>query len=166
MTYGQTSSGKTHTLFGDKQKPGIIPLFLKDAFSKLKDVESFEDCSYKFKYSFFEIYNEKINDLLVDKGGHNLNLRENFKKNLIFVENLKQKKASSYEQVIEDLNKSNEKRKINETSMNQRSSRSHFIINFVVETKYMMDYDDTKLLSKQEKESLFEKNFYQVKKKS
>lgn len=64
MSYGQTSSGKTYTLFGDQNQQGIIPRFLLEIFTKLNDVESYEDCQYSFKYSFFEIYNEKIFDML------------------------------------------------------------------------------------------------------
>lgn len=64
MTYGQTSSGKTYTLLGDEQKAGIVALFLKDVFKKLNDLKSFEECDVKFKYSYFEIYKEKIYDLL------------------------------------------------------------------------------------------------------
>ena len=49
--------------------------------------------------------------------------------------------------------------------MNGRSSRSHFIINFEVEIKYNMDYDETKVNQPNE-EDLLKKNYYQVKKRS
>lgn len=65
---------------------GIIPRFLKEIFSKLNEVESYEDCQFTFKYSFFEIYNEKIYDMLSDDANH-LSLRET-KKNKIYVEGL------------------------------------------------------------------------------
>ena len=160
MTYGQTSSGKTYTLFGGKEQDGLIPRFLKDTFMKLKELETIEDCQFKFKYSFFEIYKEKIFDMLSDQNELSLNLRENHKK-FIYVENLKKKKTEDYLEVLEDLEYANSRRKTNETSMNLRSSRSHFIINFEVETKCLIDYDDQ---SKSEKIS--NKNFYEVKKKS
>ena len=35
MTYGQTSSGKTYTLYGSPQEKGLIPRFLETAKSKL-----------------------------------------------------------------------------------------------------------------------------------
>ena len=160
MTYGQTSSGKTHTLFGGKEQDGLIPRFLKDTFLKLKELESIEDCQFKFKYSFFEIYKEKIFDMLSDQNEFSLNLRENHKKT-IYVENLKKKKTEDYLEVLEDLEYANNRRRTNETSMNLRSSRSHFIINFEVETKCLIDYDDQ---SKSEK--IISKNYYEVKKKS
>jgi len=49
--------------------------------------------------------------------------------------------------------------------MNGRSSRSHFIINFDVEIKFNMDYDETKV-NQTSNEDLLKKNYYQVKKTS
>ncbi|KAL5985814.1 hypothetical protein ACLOJK_027801 [Asimina triloba] len=54
FAYGVTSSGKTHTMHGDQNSPGIIPLAIKDVFSLIQDV---------------------INDLL-DPTGQNLRVRE------------------------------------------------------------------------------------------
>ena len=48
--------------------------------------------------------------------------------------------------------------------MNKRSSRSHFIVSFEIETKYLIDYDEEK--SKNLSESFIKKNFYEVKKKA
>ena len=68
---------------------GMIPRFLKDIFSELEKLETSGDSVFEFEYSFFEIYKEKIYDLinqtydLVDDGNNNfkrilrsLNLRE------------------------------------------------------------------------------------------
>ena len=35
--YGQTSSGKTHTIKGNKNDPGIVVLAAREIFAKLKD---------------------------------------------------------------------------------------------------------------------------------
>ncbi len=165
MAYGQTSSGKTYTLFGQDQEEGLIPKYLQVIFMKLKEIETFEDCQYKFKYSFFEIYKDKILDMLTDEEEDiPLNLRES-KSKKIYVEGLKKKKALNCEDVLEDLKIANQRRKTNESSMNSRSSRSHFIINFEVEMKYLIDYDDIKDHTNKE-EKLLNKNFYEVKKKS
>ena len=64
MTYGQTSSGKTYTLYGNENEQGLIPRFLKSALQKLNEIESYENCQFSIKYSLFEIYKEKIYDLL------------------------------------------------------------------------------------------------------
>lgn len=63
MAYGQTCSGKTHTILGVKEAPGIIPCVLRDLF--LLKQEKDRKCSLKVSYN--EIYNEKISDLLDPK---------------------------------------------------------------------------------------------------
>jgi hypothetical protein len=63
MAYGQTCSGKTHTILGVKEAPGIIPCVLRDLF--LIKEEKDRKCSLKISYT--EIYNEKVSDLLDPK---------------------------------------------------------------------------------------------------
>ncbi len=78
MTYGQTSSGKTFTLFGDEKdpsKPGLIRQYLEVLYDNQKEIKSYDDCEWNISYSFFEIYNEKILDMLNDTE-RKLNLRE------------------------------------------------------------------------------------------
>ena len=38
FAYGQTSSGKTHTMMGTNENPGLIPLGVKDIFSYVRKV--------------------------------------------------------------------------------------------------------------------------------
>lgn len=38
FAYGQTSSGKTHTMIGTPEEPGIIPLAVNDIFDIISDV--------------------------------------------------------------------------------------------------------------------------------
>jgi centromeric protein E len=40
FAYGQTSSGKTHTMMGNPQQPGIIPLGISEIFDLIQKVES------------------------------------------------------------------------------------------------------------------------------
>ena len=80
-----------------ESQEGMIPRFLKDIFSELEKLETSGDSVFEFEYSFFEIYKEKIYDLinqtfdLVDDGNNNfkkilrsLNLRES-KHNKVFI---------------------------------------------------------------------------------
>lgn len=39
FAYGQTSSGKTHTMRGSKAEPGVIPLAIYDLFDIIQQVE-------------------------------------------------------------------------------------------------------------------------------
>ena len=65
--YGQTTSGKTYTMLGTQQTEGIIIYSLKDIFEKTVNAE--------IHISYLEIYNEQINDLLVE-GATNLKIAD------------------------------------------------------------------------------------------
>lgn len=55
FAYGVTSSGKTHTMHGDQDFPGIIPLAIKDVFSIIQETTGRE---FLLRVSYLEIYNE------------------------------------------------------------------------------------------------------------
>lgn len=42
FAYGQTASGKTYTLMGSEDEPGIIPRALKDVFGYIRKVYSIQ----------------------------------------------------------------------------------------------------------------------------
>lgn len=84
--YGQTSSGKTHTMKGTANDPGLIPSTLRKLFDPQPDAKIKRAISAKMSY--YEIYNETINDLL-DSGKTNLEIRED-KDNGVFVKDLTQ----------------------------------------------------------------------------
>jgi kinesin family protein 5 len=62
FAYGQTSSGKTHTMLGEdienEEERGIIPRLVTGIFNKIKQQP--EDIEFSVRVSFVEIYNEKI----------------------------------------------------------------------------------------------------------
>ena len=65
FAYGQTSSGKTHTMEGvinDPSHQGIIPRIVNDIFNHIYSME--ENLEFHIKVSYFEIYLDKIRDLL------------------------------------------------------------------------------------------------------
>ena len=62
FAYGQTGSGKTYTMNGPKENPGVNLRALKHLF-KITE-ERAPQFQYKIEVSIFEIYNEKINDLI------------------------------------------------------------------------------------------------------
>ena len=67
--YGQTTSGKTFTMLGNPERPGILPCALRDIFNQIdKDKEN----AYNVYCSYIEIYNENIIDLL---NSHSPNLK-------------------------------------------------------------------------------------------
>jgi centromeric protein E len=60
---GQKGTGKTHTIRGSEDEPGIVPLCIRDIFDY---VDSHNNLRYTIKLSCYEIYNEMIIDLLGD----------------------------------------------------------------------------------------------------
>ena len=65
FAYGQTSSGKTHTMegvLGDEKLQGIIPRIVSDIFNHIYSMDS--SLEFQIKVSYFEIYLDKIRDLL------------------------------------------------------------------------------------------------------
>eukprot|EP00483_Globobulimina_turgida_P005707 UN05717 len=62
FAYGQTGSGKTYTMEGPSSNPGVNLRALKHLFKIME--ERTPQFQYKIKLSIFEIYNEKINDLI------------------------------------------------------------------------------------------------------
>ncbi|KAK3892880.1 hypothetical protein Pcinc_003281 [Petrolisthes cinctipes] len=75
FAYGQTSSGKTYTMMGDKKNLGIIPLAIQNIF---RTIQNTPDREYLIRVSYMEIYNENISDLIAERErrGKSLSVRE------------------------------------------------------------------------------------------
>uniref|UniRef100_A0ABD2XNB7 Kinesin motor domain-containing protein n=1 Tax=Trichogramma kaykai TaxID=54128 RepID=A0ABD2XNB7_9HYME len=130
FAYGQTSSGKTHTMMGTASEPGIIPLAVEHMFDAIA-----ETCHREFllRVSYLEIYNEKVNDLL-DTSATDLKLRED-SNGYVQVLNSKEEIVSSPDNILALMKKGDKNRSIGQTDMNERSSRSHTIFRITVESR-------------------------------
>ena len=131
FAYGQTGSGKTYTMKGNlRRNPGLIPLSLQDIFEYIKSTPERE---FLLRVSYFEIYNEIINDLLSPQNT-NLSIRES-KKNGIYLDGLKEEIVLSPEQAMSLLAAGEAYRHVGSTDFNKSSSRSHTIFRVVIESK-------------------------------
>lgn len=99
FTYGQTSSGKTHTMKGVENDPGLIPRSIERIFKIIQ--ESPEAANVEVSLDYVEIYNETINDLLL-RGNSNLDLKLDRVKGLA-IKNITNSKVSSQEEAIKLL---------------------------------------------------------------
>jgi centromeric protein E len=134
FAYGQTSTGKTWTMLGNEEDPGIIPLALKDLFSKISSHEGSESgVIYSVKASYLEIYNEIIYDLL-DRANSNLKVHETPERG-VFVGKLSEWAVTDSLEALNLLKRGEENRKIGCTNMNERSSRSHTIFQLTISSK-------------------------------
>lgn len=149
FAYGQTSSGKTHTMEGvirkcsqtcfshflifpfcfpgDDDLQGIIPRIVHDIFNHIYEVNG--NAEFIIKVSYYEIYMEKVRDLL-DITKMNLSVKED-KNRVPYVKGATERFVTSPEEVFEVIEEGKSNRHIAVTNMNEHSSRSHsvFLIN-------------------------------------
>ncbi|KAK5824021.1 kinesin-like protein KIN-7N [Gossypium arboreum] len=130
FAYGQTSSGKTYTMNGSLNDPGIIHRAVNDVFQKIQMIS---DREFLIRVSYMEIYNEEINDLFAVEN-QKLPIHESLERG-IFVAGLREEIVNNAEQVIKLLESGEVNRHFGETNMNARSSRSHTIFRMVIESK-------------------------------
>ncbi|XP_051258695.1 kinesin heavy chain-like [Dicentrarchus labrax] len=130
FAYGQTASGKTHTMEGNLHDPrlmGIIPRISRDIFDHIYSMD--ENLEFHIKVSYFEIYLDKIRDLL-DVSKTNLAVHED-KNRVPFVKGCTERFVSSPDEVMDVIDEGKANRHVAVTNMNEHSSRSHsiFLIN-------------------------------------
>lgn len=127
--YGQTASGKTYTMEGIHNDPkimGVIPRMMQYIFILIEKASS--EIEYSVKCQYYQIYNEKIQDLL-DIRKKDLAIREDKNKG-IWVEDCTEIYVSSQEEMYTVFKEGSNNRTVSATNMNKGSSRSHSL--FVV----------------------------------
>ena len=129
FAYGQTGSGKSYSMVGYGANKGIVPISCEEIFKTIEQNKS-EDKIFEVQVSMLEIYNEKVQDLLIPpKQRPNGGLRIRESKVLgIFVEGLTKYPVTSYEQIAQKMEEGYQNRTIGSTLMNATSSRAHTIV--------------------------------------
>ena len=151
FAYGQTGTGKTHTMEGnvtDPEQMGIIPRSVHYIFEKLESAKA----DFNVRASYLELYNEELGDLLGDddaasysssstsfstmgKSSNGVSSKDIKTKKLMLCDstkgvvcnNLTEVVATSPKEALEALQKGINQRQVAETHMNKASSRSHSI---------------------------------------
>ena len=156
FAYGQTGTGKTHTMEGDltsqmgtySSEAGIIPRTLYRLFHTLEQNKD----DYSVKASFIELYNEELRDLLsVDapvpltnssnsnapgqrsEGG--LRMYDDAKGRGVVIHGLEEIVMSDAAHGLGLLRRGSQKRQIAATKCNEQSSRSHSVFTMTVHIK-------------------------------
>ena len=140
FVYGQTTSGKTYTMLGNVNYPGILPCSLKNLFDLLEKEKKEKNMNYNLYCSYIEIYNEIIHDLIGDSTG--CKIIEDNKYGLIIPEAQKIC-INSFEEGIQLKDIGEEKRQYKDTIINEYSSRSHTIFQLYLETSIHDDRKNT-----------------------
>lgn len=123
FAYGATGSGKTYTMIGTRENPGLMTLMTKTLYERLDD-------QYQLNLSYLEIYNEVIRDLL-NPSGPDLDLLEDDKGN-IRVPGLSSVRAPNLTRIMQILQEGNLRRTQESTQANQTSSRSHAVLQVMI----------------------------------
>jgi len=126
MAYGQTGTGKTHTLMAPD---GIAQSIIQKVFDQIQ-TDGGND--YKVSVAYLQIYQEKIHDLLNFNNKVELHIREKPRSG-IFVENLTEYVIRSASEALSLLAFGKKRLIFAETKMNRTSSRSHSVFQLAIE---------------------------------
>ena len=154
LAYGQTGSGKTYTMIGydamGGNETGVVPRLCigllraaeaalvqstvplaEETSSTLESTPRYRALSIDLSLSYYEIYNERVYDLLSTQPEVSCRVRES-REDGAYVEHLTKREFVTYENVTEILEEGNRKRSVASTLMNSSSSRSHAVFNVYV----------------------------------
>uniref|UniRef100_UPI00398F54D5 kinesin-like protein KIF18B n=1 Tax=Pristiophorus japonicus TaxID=55135 RepID=UPI00398F54D5 len=122
FAYGATGSGKTHTMLGSVDQPGVMYLTMVELYERIEQMKDEKIC--EVAVSYLEVYNEQIQDLLEPKGS--LAVREDPQKGTV-VQRLSYHQPKSAKDLLEMLANGNLSRTQHPTDANATSSRSHAV---------------------------------------
>ncbi|XP_027364249.1 kinesin-like protein KIN-14U [Abrus precatorius] len=131
FAYGQTGTGKTFTMDGTNEQPGIIPRALEELFRLASSLDN--SSPFTFTMSMLEVYMGNLRDLLAPRQSGrpyepttkcNLNIQTD-PKGLIEIEGLSEVPIPDYAKAKWWYNKGRRFRSTSWTNVNEASSRSH-----------------------------------------
>ena len=125
FAYGATGSGKTYTMVGSPEDPGVIPRTVEALFAHIQP-------THVIHMQYIEIYNEQIKDLLAPGAVEQIDVREDPKRGT-FVAGASAPIVCSQEELEEKLAFGNRNRTTKATGCNDVSSRSHAVLQLHIE---------------------------------
>jgi hypothetical protein len=126
--YGQTGTGKTHTMIGGQgEQEGLVPRTVRAIFAA-------PTTDVRIEASLFEIAYEKCHDLLLAAPDAPLRVRQHPQKGF-FVEGLSTHSCTSMEQMLALVADGAAQRLVGATAMNAASSRSHSVFKLRLTTR-------------------------------
>ncbi|EGZ10256.1 hypothetical protein PHYSODRAFT_522096 [Phytophthora sojae] len=157
FAYGQTGTGKTHTMLGndlehhldpatlDPETPecspnwGVIPRAIESLFDELRSISRHGSAGV-VHCSYMQIYNNDVYDLLQDNKQRMkdpLAVREMIKGNgkQIYVSGLSEFRVTNLQETLQLLKAGNRNRTIRATAYNEKSSRSHALLQLSIEVE-------------------------------
>ncbi|BBN16782.1 hypothetical protein MPTK1_7g09250 [Marchantia polymorpha subsp. ruderalis] len=150
MACGQTGSGKTYTMSGrdegvhkgnnlgkmERKEDGLIARSVSYLFESINKRTSNSDQEkiYTMRASYYEVYNEQVNDLLrLDAPPRDVKWSS---KDGFYVDNLLLVDCETLDDVFAVLEEGSRNRKVGSHEMNKDSSRSHCIMTLHVDSNF------------------------------
>lgn len=132
FAYGMTGTGKTYSMQGLPKCPGIIPQAVQDMFDT---IDRDDKNRYNLRMSYLEIYNEKIRDLLSYslEETEEIKIRDDPKRGM-HAYPLTEIPINSITAFLDTLDRGNNLRHSAATDFNAHSSRSHAVVQIIVES--------------------------------
>jgi len=130
FAYGATGAGKTYTMLGNPDNPGVTFLTMMELFKRINQVKEEKTC--KISVSYLEIYNEQIRDLIEPSGS--LDIRVDSYSDVV-VSGLSWHEPQTASELFKMLEFGNRNRIQLPTDINATSSRSHAVFQVLVEQK-------------------------------
>lgn len=134
FAYGATGAGKTHTMLGNREDPGITYRTVAELFSEIENQSKHRE--FNLGVSYLEIYNENVQDLLHKTG--QLHLREDGRCGVV-VAGLEPIAIQSAEELLSLLAEGNKNRTQHPTDANKESSRSHAVFQVYIKMINKLD---------------------------
>ncbi|XP_054011578.1 kinesin-like protein KIF16B [Hylaeus anthracinus] len=129
VAYGQSASGKTYTMMGTKEDPGLTPRLCEGIFSR---IEGSTEKTYCVSVSYLEIYNERVRDLLKPSSSTSgLRVREHPRLGP-YVQGLTHHVVRTLGSLMSYVEEGTKARKTASTLQNPSSSRSHALLTIAV----------------------------------
>ncbi|KAK9815534.1 hypothetical protein WJX72_005298 [[Myrmecia] bisecta] len=155
FAYGQTGSGKTFTIYGSPDDPGLTPRGINELFN----IFDRDSGKYTFSVSVYmlELYQDDLQDLLLlapkgkaaEKGswaqtrGPKLDIKKD-PKGMVTVPGATLIEVTSAKELIDVIEKGQQRRHVSSTAMNRESSRSHLVMSIIIESTNLQTQNMTK----------------------
>jgi kinesin family protein C1 len=128
MAYGQTGAGKSHTMKGSLENPGLIPRAASRIFEEIHGVRAEAGWTTRVKVSAFEFYNNEAYDILVP--GSRVHRRVGIAPGgtgRVEVLSRNRQEVFTAEEILDCFEGASTNRATGSTLKNKTSSRSHFV---------------------------------------
>jgi len=152
MAYGQSGSGKTHSMGTGQvigkcpeEQLGVLPRVARHLYKLAESPVEGKYEKLEIAATFVEIYNDEYNDLFLPKGQPKKNIQISNTDGVIWLTNIIENRADTIDDLMEVFEMGLNARTVASTGLNEASSRSHAIFTIVVRQHLRGNCTESKL---------------------